>query len=821
MKKHGSNIIITHLLRGAVCTLLLYTLAWALPRALGQKEGNQSASKPERVAPARTVPALPATMCSRDWLAGPDLPSPTIRGVGVFFPATGNFYVMGGRTSDSSGSDLTHPFVYFPQSNVWGLFGSTYPDNQVNNMACGVLTDAGTPYIYCVGGSAAGAVTATGRVFRFDPVANTLTTVAAPWPGAGTTVLPGGFAVVQNKLYILGGFDINVAMTDTIWEFTPGTNAWVQKSAHLPVPLGYIPTATVSTPGGPRILTGGGSTGAVPVDSTNSFSYNPIADSITTIASIPRATGETRGVNVDNQLWVLGGGRQSPNPSNEVDIYDPVTNTWSIGSPFTTARRNFPAATDGTRIWLAGGYANDNLTPLASTEIFSCTRRMSCRHNPDNYIVNPIATGIVPGTTDTGNHADDETTNVPLPFSYGLYGHVFDSVNVSSNGNVQFNSDDDAYSNTCLPDTDFSYTIFPYWGDLRTDTGLSGCSGYAAGCGIFTSVSGTAPNRIFNIEFNTVYYDDNSQLAHFEVRLYEGQARFDVIYGQIDRGTAAATAGVQKDETNYTQYFCNGLGAPLLFPTSYTICPVVSSDFNDDSNPDLVLYNISTRGTAVWYLNNHSFAGSAYGPTLPPGWRVIDTADFNVDGNPDYALFNSSTRQTAIWYLHGTSFSSSAYGPTPPPGWALIAVRDFNNDGHPDFVLYNATTRQTAIWFLNNNAFTSSSYGPTLPSGWSLAGVGDFNRDGQPDYALFNASTRQTAIWYLNGTSFSGSAYGPTIASGYGLIGVADFDINAKPDFLLFKATTRQTAIWYLNNNSFVGSAYGPTPPPGWMIVAP
>ena len=45
-------------------------------------------------------------------------------------------------------------------------------------------------------------------------------------------------------------------MTDTIWEFSPTTNVWVQKSAHLPVPLGYIPTTAIFN----SIYTGGGST---------------------------------------------------------------------------------------------------------------------------------------------------------------------------------------------------------------------------------------------------------------------------------------------------------------------------------------------------------------------------------------------------------------------------------------------------------------------------------------------------------------------------------------------------------------------------------
>ena len=55
-------------------------------------------------------------------------------------------------------------------------------------------------------------------------------------------------------------------------------------------------------------------------------------------------------------MWVLGGGRVAPNPSNEVDIYDPGTDSWSLGTPFSNARRNFPADSDGTRVWLGGGY---------------------------------------------------------------------------------------------------------------------------------------------------------------------------------------------------------------------------------------------------------------------------------------------------------------------------------------------------------------------------------------------------------------------------------------------------------------------------------
>ena len=208
------------------------------------------------------------------------MPSVAVRSVGDYFPANGKFYAMGGRSSDVAGSDFTHPFEYDPASNSWTTKSATYPDNQVNNMACGVLSDAGTPYIYCVGGSAAGAATATARVFRYNPVTDTIDTLTSDnWPGNGTgTVLPGGFAVANNKLYILGGFDINVASTNQIWEFDPTAGAgsrWAQK-VNTPEGVMYAPTCSI---GGIIYLAGASDfSGGTVIDTTNSFSFNPVAN---------------------------------------------------------------------------------------------------------------------------------------------------------------------------------------------------------------------------------------------------------------------------------------------------------------------------------------------------------------------------------------------------------------------------------------------------------------------------------------------------------------------------------------------------------------
>ena len=364
-----TSTIKAHFIRGAIYLLLLVAV-WVITFSFGQRLIGAPSQKDN---PTGFVCMGCPTGIT--WRPGPDMPSTGVRMVGVVY-VNGYFYAMGGRSMDGVGTDFAHPFEYNPGSNTWAIKSATYPDNQVSDMACGILTDSGTNYIYCVGGSAGGQTTATDRVFRYNPITDTIETIPSPWPGdADGITLPGGFVAFNGKLYILGGFRINTEMIDTIWEFTPGTNTWVQKSAHLPVPLGYIPTTAIFN----LIYTGGGSTwdGTTIHDSNYSFVYDPIADSISTIANIPRATGETRALTfaplggTDYEMWVMGGGRDAPNPSSEIDTYEVfVHRGWSTFGSFLTPRRNFAAGGDiSCYMWLAGGYSSDG-TPLSSMEIF-------------------------------------------------------------------------------------------------------------------------------------------------------------------------------------------------------------------------------------------------------------------------------------------------------------------------------------------------------------------------------------------------------------------------------------------------------------------
>jgi hypothetical protein len=89
------------------------------------------------------------------------------------------------------------------------------------------------------------------------------------------------------------------------------------------------------------------------------------------------------------------------------------------------------------------------------------------------YTCVDVSQAFVAGSADVGNHCDDCNTNVALPFPFTFYGQTYTQVNVSSNGNVQFVSNNTAFTETPLPNPGFDQTIFGFWDDWETSTILA------------------------------------------------------------------------------------------------------------------------------------------------------------------------------------------------------------------------------------------------------------------------------------------------------------------------------------------------------------
>ncbi len=231
---------------------------------------------------------------------------------------------------------------------------------------------------------------------------------------------------------------------------------------------------------------------------------------------------------------------------------------------------------------------------------------------------------IVPGTVDSGNHGDDDTTPLTLPFPITIYGATYNAAQLCANGNIQFTGNNGEYNNSCLPSA-LGVAICAHWDDMRTD---------APGKGIFTSISGAAPNRIFNIEWRTTYYSGSGN-ADFELRLFEDNTRFEIIYGGLAENGGNATVGVQHTSFAPTQYSCNTAG--LMAPgTKLTFTCYNGPTGGGTATPPNV-YACGTQGVVLFEVQ--TLPG-----TNPPSTGISVTANLsNVNGPTNQPLFDNGT----------------------------------------------------------------------------------------------------------------------------------------------------------------------------------
>jgi hypothetical protein len=221
------------------------------------------------------------------------------------------------------------------------------------------------------------------------------------------------------------------------------------------------------------------------------------------------------------------------------------------------------------------------------------------------YTITYGSQAIVPGSSDTGNNCTWCDTTINLAFPFALYDQTFNTVMVNSSGRLDFvcNNEPSGYTEACpLPaspnNCPYDYTIFALWGEWSTTPTAPGCSTWTNGCGIFTSISGSAPNRIFNIEWHAVRRENDALTANFEVRLYENDPnkRFDVVYGVIEPYPFSVdlfTAGVQGPTGFFSQDFCN-VPAPQNVSTTYAMLPCVTP--TPTATPTTIVTNTNDSG---------------------------------------------------------------------------------------------------------------------------------------------------------------------------------------------------------------------------------
>jgi PKD repeat protein len=317
------------------------------------------------------------------WLPGPSMCFDLTRIDAEYFPATGKVYILGGRSDATTVGDI---YEFDPVTQVCADTGANMP-TPISNYTVNLVND-GTNDLLCTFGGRNSAGGTTLDVQCYNPVANTAaikTTLPAAWTG----YTPGAQVVVDNMVYIFGGFNSTTApyMTARTDRYDPVANTFTQLG-NLNLARSYILATAVDG----MIYAFGGDTfdGAALIAQTMAEQMDPAVGTWNNaaVADLPIAGDEgiAFGFNSDapypyaGQI-VLATMAQWSGSSNEVVLYDVTSNTYDTTFPdLINARRNHAGALiptcsatpdDGLPgMWVFGGYFGSDAPPYAPAEYF-------------------------------------------------------------------------------------------------------------------------------------------------------------------------------------------------------------------------------------------------------------------------------------------------------------------------------------------------------------------------------------------------------------------------------------------------------------------
>lgn len=162
-----------------------------------------------------------------------------------------------------------------------------------------------------------------------------------------------GSAELSGKIYVAGGN--NGSYCNSFDSYDPDSNTWTPKSN---MPTAREGLAVVALDG--KIYAIGGKNRDF-LDRVEV--YDPSNDSWTVKASMPTKRAYIGATIIDNKIYVVGGCNKDKGTITELDnveVYDPATDAWTTKSPMQNSRKFFSTASVNNKIYVFGGYKNQN-----------------------------------------------------------------------------------------------------------------------------------------------------------------------------------------------------------------------------------------------------------------------------------------------------------------------------------------------------------------------------------------------------------------------------------------------------------------------------
>ncbi|HVF72562.1 MAG TPA: kelch repeat-containing protein [Chthoniobacterales bacterium] len=147
-------------------------------------------------------------------------------------------------------------------------------------------------------------------------------------------------AVLNGKIYTLGGYDADVRATKTVEVYNPATNSWTTAADLL---TGNQHNAAAVAAG--KLYSFGGLARSTAV-------YDPVTNTWAAVATMNVAHSNTAAVGVINDLIYVAGGTPD---GTAVEVFDPATNIWTMRAPMKVGRNHCAGGVINGKFYVAAG----------------------------------------------------------------------------------------------------------------------------------------------------------------------------------------------------------------------------------------------------------------------------------------------------------------------------------------------------------------------------------------------------------------------------------------------------------------------------------